>query len=63
MDIEIVKKYICIYKVPQITVKNSISQWLTYLYKGLLIEEYHWFTIQKVKITIHYNTFTENENI
>ena len=63
MDIEIVKKYICIYKVPKITVKNSISQWLTYLYKGLLIEEYHWFTLQKGKITVHYNIFTENENI
>ena len=41
MDIEIVKKSIYIYKVPQITVQNSISQWLTYLYKGLFIEEYH----------------------
>ena len=50
MDIEIVKKYICIYKVPKITVKNSISQWLTYLYKGLLIEEYHCSQYERLKL-------------
>ena len=50
MDIEIVKKYICIYNVPQITVKNSISQWLTYLYKELLIEEYHCSQYKRLKL-------------
>ena len=63
MDIEIVKKYIYIYKVPQITVKNSVSRWFNTFIQRITYRRISLFTIQKVKIIIHYNTFTVNEDI
>ena len=53
MDIDIVKKYIYIYRVPQITVKNRVSQWFNILIRRITYRRISLFTIQKVKIIIH----------